>query len=472
MSEYRYEKISKHIEYLITKQVFKLGDRIPSVREVSREQGVSMSTVLQAFYELESRSLIESRPNSGFYVSFSPKNYPEIPSTSRPGRGMKEYTANDILEETFENIQKKNFTHFSLGVPANELLPIAKLNKGVMKATRSLTGSGTSYEEINGNIHLRKQIARRAFTWQGKLSAADVITTSGCINALAYCLMALTSPGDTIAVESPVYFGILQLAASLKLKVVEVATNPVTGMELDAVKKLIQKTKIKACLLISNFNNPVGSCMPDEHKKEIVRLMEKFNVPIIEDDLYADTYFGDKRPVSCKTFDESGNVLWCSSMSKTLAPGYRAGWVAPGKYFRQVSHIKFVQSIACTTLTHEVVADFLENGRYENHLRNLRQTLRLNSMQFLRAVSEYFPEGTKVNRPSGGFFLWLEFPKKFDAVSLYEQALKHRISISPGKLFTLQNQFHNCIRLSYGMKWDPKLEQSLKVLGRLAKEES
>jgi DNA-binding transcriptional MocR family regulator len=159
-------------------------------------------------------------------------------------------------------------------------------------------------------------------------------------------------------------------------------------------------------------------------------------------------------------------------MSKTLAPGYRAGWVAPGKYMKQVLHIKFVNSIACTTLTHEVVADFLENGRFEHHLRKMRQTLRSNSLQFLRAVSEYFPEGTRVNRPMGGFFLWVEFPKGFNTLDLYHKALKHKISIAPGKLFTLQSQFNNCMRLSYGMKWDVKLDNTLKLLGRLAKEES
>ncbi|HEV7232458.1 MAG TPA: PLP-dependent aminotransferase family protein, partial [Bacteroidia bacterium] len=245
----------------------------------------------------------------------------------------------------------------------------------------------------------------------------------------------------------------------------------ITGVEIDALKKALEKKKIKLCLLVSNFSNPLGSCMPDEHKKEVVRLMEKHNVPLIEDDLYGDVYFGNHRPKSCKTYDESGIVLWCGSVSKTLAPGYRVGWVAPGKFKEQVIRTKLYHSISSNTLMQETIGNFLETGRYEHHLRKLRHTLHTNSLQYLRSIAEYFPEGTKVSRPQGGFLLWIELPGKTDAVRMFEKALQSQISIAPGRMFTLQKQYNNCLRLSYGLVWNERVENALKLIGRLAKNE-
>lgn len=467
-----YLRIAKSIEHQILNDVLKVGDKLPSIRAVCREHGVSMSTSLQAYYDLESKGLIESRPQSGYYVSYSYNRYPHTPTTSKPVSAYGAKETEDIITKVYSEIGMKNNLLFSLGVPATALLPVAKLNKSLIQAIRELEDNGTAYEGIQGNQNLRRQIARWSFTWEGKLKEDDLITTAGCMNALTYCMLSLTEKGDTIAVESPVYFGILQLAQSLGLNVLELPTNATTGIEIDALKKALESKKVKLCLLISNFSNPLGSCMPDEHKKEVVRLMEKHNVPLIEDDLYGDVYFGNHRPKTCKTYDESGIVLWCSSISKTLAPGYRVGWVAPGKFKDKIIKTKRYHSISCATIMQEAIANFLENGRYENHLRRLRQTLHTNSLQYLRSICEYFPENTKVSRPQGGFILWLELSKKVDTADLYEQAMQHKISIAPGRMFTLQKQYNNCVRLSYGLVWNEKVDNALKLLGKLVKNKS
>jgi len=287
------------------------------------------------------------------------------------------------------------------------------------------------------------------------------------MNALSYCLLALGKPGDTIAIESPCYPGILQLAVSLGLKVLELPTHPVTGMELAALKAAIPK--IDLCLLVPNFNTPLGSCMPDEHKKEVVALLSSHNIPLIEDDVYGDLYFGTQRPKCCKAFDKEGNVIWCSSISKTIAPGYRVGWVAPGKYKEKLLKLKLVHSISSTSIVHEAVANFLKTGRYENHLRHLRRTLQDNYQQYVHAIAQFFPEGTKTTRPQGGLALWVEFNKGIDTAELYDMAIKHRISIAPGRMFTLQDQFENCMRLCIGLPWSEELRFKLKKLGGFAK---
>ncbi|MBL0105464.1 MAG: PLP-dependent aminotransferase family protein [Bacteroidetes bacterium] len=461
-----YLQIANNIEQKINSNVLKVGDKLPSLRTVALEKGVSLSTAQQSYFELESRGLIESRPQSGYYVSYSHKHFRNIPQTSQPVIANSTDNIEDLIF-TFRNNISKAKVELSTGVPALELLPVAKLNKALVNATRKLSDSGLNYDK-SGNGTLKKQIAFRSLMWGGNLKEDDIITTSGSMEAISFCMLALAEKGDTIIMESPVYFGLLHLAKSLGLNVLELPTNPVTGIEIEALKKTLEKKKVKLCILVSNFSNPLGSCMPDENKKAVVKLMEKHNVPLIEDDLFGDLYFGTHRPSCCKTFDESGIVLLCSSFSKTLAPGYRVGWVAPGKFKDKIARIKYYHTLYATSITHEAIGSFLENDRYENHLRKLRQSLHRSSLQFLRCISQYFPDDTKVTNPQGGLHLWLELRKKADTIELYNTAMANKISIAPGRMFSLQNQYNNCLKLSCGLLWNEKVEDALKILGKLA----
>jgi DNA-binding transcriptional MocR family regulator len=468
--ELLYLQIANNIEHQVRNDVLKVGDKLPSLRILMNEKGISLSTAQQAYLELESRGLIESRPQSGYYVSYTHKHFMEMPSTSQPLVAKPNDDIEDIIYAVSKNMSKAK-VELSTGVPAIELLPVAKLNKAIVNATRTLQGGGLNYEKF-GNEKLKKQVAQRTFMWGGKLKADDIVTTSGSMDALSFCMISLTQRGDTIAVESPVYFGILQLARSLGLNVLELPTHPATGIEVDALKKALEKKKIKLCLLVSNFSNPLGSCMPDENKRAVVKLIEKHNIPLIEDDLFGDLYYDNQRPSCCKAYDQGGLVLWCSSVSKTLAPGYRVGWVAPGKFKDKVARTKHYHSLYPTSITHEAIASFLENGRYENHLRRLRQTLHRNSLLFLRCISENFPTDTKVTRPKGGLHMWVELNKKIDTLDLYNRAMANKISISPGRLFTLQDQYNNCLKLNYGLLWNEKTENALKLLGKLASKQT
>jgi DNA-binding transcriptional MocR family regulator len=467
--ELLYMKIAGSLEKQINNDTLKVGDKLPSIRMICRQHGVSMSTAQFAYYQLEAKSLIEPRPQSGYYVSNSFKKILAMPQVSRPEKKPVAKTVSDIIENSFHPAAENNFIVFSRGVPAMKLLPVAKLNKGAQQAIRSLPGGGTTYEPLQGNEKLRTQVAKWSFNWKGNLSEKDILTTAGCMSAISYCLMAITKRGDTIAVESPCFYGILQLSQSLGLKVLELPTDPQTGVDMDSLKKIVQKTKLAACIFVSNFNNPFGSLMPEEHKKESVALLLRYNIPLIEDDIYGDIYFGEKRPVCCKSFDESGMVLLCSSFSKTLAPAYRVGWVAAGKFMNEVMKIKLFHSLSSTSLTHEALGSFLETGRYEAHLRKLRKTLYTNFHQYVRVIGETFPEGTRLSRPQGGLSLWAELPKSVDTIELYNDAVTRKITFSPGSMFTLQKQFSHCMRLSYGLEWNEKTENALKTLGRLAK---
>lgn len=465
--DFLYHEIADNIAGKIKTGVIKAGERLPSVRRLSKEHGMSVNTAKRVYLELEAQSLVQSKPQSGYFVS--PLNYLKLPlpEASQPLPVANNKEPEEMMKVVYSTMGRKDLTLFSIGVPSGNLLPLAKLKKEIVHATRELKEGGTENESIQGNLKLRRMVAARSLTWEGNLKESDVITTNGCMNALALCLMALTKSGDTIALESPCYPGILQLALSLGLKVMEIATHPVTGIDIEALKKLLPKINI--CLLVPNFNTPLGYCMPDANKKEVVTLLAEFNIPLIEDDTYGDIHFGSKRPKCCKSFDLGGNVLWCGSVSKTLAPGYRVGWVAPGRYKEQILKLKLIHSLSSTTIINEAVGNFLMTGKYENHLRHLRRTLQENYQKYADAIAEYFPVNTKISRPQGGLALWVEFPKEIDTGLLYNYALKQGISISPGRIFTLQNQFHNCMRLCIGLPWTDDLKLKLKQLGNLAK---
>lgn len=465
--DFIYNEIADNIASKIKTGVLQAGERLASVRMLSREHGISINTAKRVFLELEAQSLVQSRPQSGYFVS--PLHYLKLPlpQASQPLPTANITEPNELIDSVYSNMGNKELTLLSIGVPSGNLLPLAKLKKEVVLATRALKEGGTEYEPLQGNVKLRRMIAARSLAWEGHLKESDVVTTAGCMNALTLCLMALTKPGDTVAMESPCYPGILQLALSLRLKVLEVATDPVKGVDIDALKALLPQ--INVCLLVPNFNTPLGYCMPDEQKKEVVMLLEKHDIPLIEDDTYGDLYFGAERPKCCKSFDTKGNVLYCGSVSKTLAPGYRVGWVAPGKYKEQIMRLKMIHALSSTSVINEAVGNFLMTGRYENHLRHLRKILQENYQRYALAIAEFFPLGTKISRPQGGLALWVEFPEGIDTATLYNYAMKKQISIAPGRMFTLQEQFHNCMRLCIGLPWTDDLRLTLKQIGNLAK---
>lgn len=467
--ETQYQKIARTIIAQIKQGVWKAGEKLPSLRAVSHENGVSLNTAIQAYYELEKEGYIISRPKSGYIVNYKPIRL-TAPATTQPSVQSENKEVVDLIAEVYSSLEigDKSITRFSLGMPEDVLLPIAKLNKELFRAIRSLPGNGTRYDETQGNVRLRKYVARFTYCWNGDLTEDDIVTTAGVTNAIAMALSVTTKRGDTVAVESPVYFGMLQLANSLGLRVLELPTNPVTGIDLDALKRVLPQ--INACLLISNFNNPMGSCMPDEHKKAVVAMLAEHDIPLIEDDLYGDLYFGNSRPRPCKAFDEKGLVLWCGAVSKTLAPGYRVGWIAPGKFKEAIIRQKNIHLISTPTLNQEAIANFMENDRYENHLRKLRGELHANSIHFAQAIMNYFPENTKIVTPQGGFMLWMELDKQIDTTKLYYMAMRQKISIAPGRMFTLQDQYNNCMRLSYGQRWTSLIEERLKSLGGIIKE--
>lgn len=467
--DYLYLQVAEGLEKMISEEVLRIGDKLPSVRVLSEEYGISMGTAFQAYYHLEGRGLIEARPKSGYYVRFNYQRFPQLPNLVPPDALSHDVSVKEMIASIYRDIVAADVINLALAVPDASLLPTAKINKSVVYALRNSKDHCINYENTQGNLELRQQIAKLAFNWGGKIQPEEIIVTSGCLDAITLCLKAVTNNGDTVAVECPNYFGIYQAIESIGLKVVELPADPVLGLDLDAVEKAILKFRVKAVVSIPNFNNPLGSCMPDENKKKLVEIITRFQVPLIEDDIYGELYFGKSRPRTCKYYDTKGLVMHCSSLSKSLAPGYRIGWTIPGKYVDQVKHLKRIQNISNPTLTQAAMAHYLKNGRYEYHLKTLRKALHTQSLRYVQAIIKYFPADTKVSRPHGGFSLWVQLNKKVDSFKLRTEAIKQNISIVPGKIFSATANYSNCIRISFGKPWSDDMDYGLMILGKLIK---
>ena len=467
--EFLYTQIAERLESQIENNILKTGDKLLSLRALSKEQGISISTAFKAYIELENKGFIEARPKSGYFVRYNATKLSKVSGTPKTESSFENTGVDEMLRMVHQTLSQKGIVKLSRATPSSELIPSAKLSKAMMEAIRKSPASCTEYEEIQGNITLRKQIAKYAFNWNGSITENDVVTTQGCMEALVFCLKAVTEPGDTVAIESPTYFGIFNVMKSLGLKVLEIPTDPEQGADLEYLEKAIEKIPVKACLFVPNFSNPVGSLMPDHRKKQLVALLAKHQIPLIEDDIYGEMYFGKTRPKTCKSFDKEGLVMLCSSVSKTLAPGYRVGWCIPGRFLDQILSIKLTHSVSSATPTQVAIGLFFETGRYDLHMRKLRKALHTQCLRYIQAISEYFPADTKVSRPQGGYVLWIEMSAKVNAFDLFQRAMKENVSIAPGQIFSTDARFTHYIRISFGAPYSAVIDESLGKLGKLIK---
>lgn len=469
-----YETVAKDVSSMISGGLLQPGSRVPSVRVLSRQKRISVSTVLQAYSLLENRGLIEARPQSGYYVRSALPQYAE-PEVSKPPRAPQMVGVQALVTRVLETSQDPRMVGLGPSVQHPTFVPTAQLQRLVGQAARHEPQTLTRYSFPPGRADLRRQIALHMHRWGARVAADEIIVTHGCIESVNLCLRAVAKAGDVIVLESPTYFGLLQVIESLGMKALELPTHPRDGIALDALASALQRSRIGACVLMPNVSNPLGSVMPDEAKQRLIKLLADHNVPLIEDTVYADLMFdasATPRPstVSTKAYDKTGNVLVCGSFSKTFAPGFRLGWVVPGRYYAQVQLLKFITSGGVSELVQRVVAQYLESGGYERLLRRLRGTYSRQMELFRNSVFRHFPPGTRVTQPCGGTVLWVEMPKSIDSIVLYQRALKEHISLTPGPMFSASGRYVNCVRLSCAVPWDEDVARAIARLGALASE--
>lgn len=464
----RYEQLAEEISTQIQQGILRTGDQLPSVRQASGSHGVSPSTVFSAYYLLESQGYIEARPRSGYYVARAKKERHAEPPLSQPSSDLLDVDVSKLVFEVLGHIRQRETAPLGSAFPSPDLFPLERLSRSVGRALRRLDPWQTVEDLAPGSEGLRRQLSLRYLAAGGSVDVGEIIVTNGAMEALNLSLEVLTQPGDLVAVESPTFYGALQALERLNLRAVEVATHPRTGVDIASLKQVLDKHPVKACWFMPNFQNPLGSLMPQAQKQDMVKLLAERGVPLIEDGVYDELYFGARKPWPAKAYDKHGLVLHCSSFSKCLAPGYRIGWVAAGRYAAALSRRKLMTSLGAPVPSQEGLLDFLQHGGYDLHLRRLRETLAQAQARALRLVAKHFPAGTKVTKPEGGYFLWLEMPAQVDALALHRLALSHKISLAPGHLFSADHRHANSVRLNYGHPAGRTLDEAMKTVGQLA----
>lgn len=463
-----YETVAEEIVTLVQQGTFRAGDRLPSVRQLCRQRHISPATALEAYRLLEDRGVARVRPQSGHYVCPRSTATHEEPTALRPDPRPGEISAMEWILRVLRDLRDPALVPLGAATPHPDHMPLQALSRALARVGRQDAAAGTFYEVCPGNKDLRLRIARLLVGSGCTLSPDQIVITTGCQEAIMLSLRAICRPGDVVAVESPTYFNFLQALKTLSLRALEIPTHPREGMELSALQNALAMHSVRACLLCCNFGNPLGNCMPEEKKRELVALLAKRQIPLIEDDIYGDLAFSSARPQVAKAYDREGLVLLCSSFSKTLAPGYRVGWVAAGRFQEEIEQLKSVENLASATLPQLVISEFLASGGYERHLRRIRRIYACQTGLLAETVQRAFPPGTKRTCPQGGFVLWVQCPDSVDTLQLYTEALAEGIGIAPGPIFSPQLGYQQYLRL-HAAHWSPRTEAAVERLGQLAK---
>ena len=466
----RYQQLAEDMADAIRSGLLRPGERLPSVRVTCEQRQISPSTVFQAYGQLESLGLIEARARSGYFVRAT-----RVPTRAGPATAPTQSVASpvaisELVFDLLGTTREANVVPLGSAFPAAHLFPFEALARSGARAMRRLKASQITGALTAGDEGLR-QALRRRYALQGvQLTENELIITNGAMEALNLCLQAVTQPGDVVVVESPTFYAALQALERLHLRAVEVATDPKEGVDLAALGELLGQHKVAACWFMPSFQNPLGALMPVARKQALVALLAQHGVPLIEDDVYGELYSGARHLPPAKAYDKAGAVLHCSSFSKCLAPGYRVGWAAAGRFAPKVERLKMMTSLATAVPPQLAVVDYLGQGGYDRHLRRLRVALTEQRIRALKLVERHFPAGTRMTRPEGGYFIWLELPPAVDAMALHQRARACSISTAPGVLFSADRRFTHHLRLNVGHPGDARFDAAIKELGTIAKD--
>ena len=464
-----YKRCADDIANLIRNGDLRPGDQLPSVRNASRARGLSRSTIFQAYYLLETIGLIEARARSGYYVRAGlPLASNPMPRQSDPDGIVKEVDIGGLVFDLLGSMNRREFVPLGSAFPSPSLCPLMRLSRHLGTEMRRLDPWRLVEDLAPGNESLRRQIVLRYAMDGMVIDPTEIVLTNGAMEGLNLSLQAVTRAGDVVVVESPTFYAALQALDRLQLRALEVATSPVWGIDIEALALALKGHRVAACWLMPNFQNPMGSLMPLDRKKALVQLLVEHEIPLIEDDVYAELYFGKKKPLPAKAFDVEGMVMHCGSFSKCLAPGYRVGWVAGGRFAAKIEQMRLMHTLSPAIPSEAAIAAYLDRGGYDRHLRRMRAALARYLAVAIEAVQRYFPIGTRIAAPQGGYFLWLELPERVDTIKLHALARENGISLAPGALFFSEPHSTHCLRLNYGHGCDPRFAPAMERVGQLA----
>ena len=462
-----YRQVIDLISESIDSGTLRPGDRLPSLRGMSKSAGVSVPTVRQAYIELERQRRVESRPQSGFYVRHRSMNEIVRPAPSSAGDPVC-LSCRPLMTRVYDGVNHPELVPLGIANPSMAKPAAKTLHRAMKSVMARAEERSLGYATTLGEPALRRQIAYHYVDTIGaQVEPEHIVITNGGQEALLLALRAVASQGDVIAVETPTYHGMLELIDSLGMLAVEVETCPEEGIQISELRRTLTEQSVAACMFSTTLSNPLGVTMPERYRRELVALLAEFDVALIEDDVYGDLRFDDERPVPAQFLgDSKARIITCGSFSKTAAPGYRIGWITTDRYIDEITRLKRAFSCSSGLLQQLTLADFLATGNYSRHLKTLRPVLKNNAERMSAMVAEHFPAATRTSKPVGGSVLWLELPGNVDAEQLFDDAIAAGISIAPGQIFSPSRRYGNFIRLSFGHPWSTRTAKALRWLGR------
>ncbi|EGR3032771.1 PLP-dependent aminotransferase family protein [Vibrio parahaemolyticus] len=428
------------------------GSRLPSLRQISKQQSVSMSTAVRCYQELESQGWIHARPQAGYYVSARKSQHqtPQIvPFISKVSS----------VNQSFAIHSEYNGP---LGVSSTDIdeQALNELERSFRRASKRLGNSRLNqYPNTQGEPSLRDALSVHFSKCGLHINPAELVITSGCMPAIKSALESCTQVGDAIAISSPCFSGILDLLGKMGRKIVEIPSLE-DGIDLAQLESHLKQSSVKAGIFCTSHMNPQGITMSAQQKQTLAELANQYQVPIIEDDVYLELSYSEHTPLPAKYYDQGGYILWCGSVSKSLSPSYRLGWCLPGCYIERYRQQHTASSFGVSLPTQLGIADFIESGHYAKQLKRRRTKLLNLRRAYLGFLTERLPEKVNISNPQGGMVLWLQVPD-LDSEKFESLMAKNQIDIRLGRLFSTLSLYNDCLRINMGFELTNEVKAEL-----------
>lgn len=464
---YLYQNLEQELTASIASGKIQTGEKLPSIRSQCAERNLSKATVIHAYQRLEAAGLVEVREKAGYFV-IAKKNQHPVPTQPKIVTVPRLVDMSDIMRDIMAQSAAFDISP-EIGKRSDAAVSVIELNRCLSRALRSQSGTEHQYyDEPAGLFRLRSQIMSRYQRLGCTLQESDIIITAGCQHALSLALQSCCKTGDIVAVESPGFYGVLQLLESMGLQVLEIPVTANEGLSVDALEQALAQWDVKACVVTPSFSTPAGGVIPDDARLKLLRLADEFDLTIVEDDIYGDLSFGSRIP-PLKSMDNSNRVILCGSYSKSLSRELRLGWIISNGGQQELMRLKMVNMLALSQFSQRGLADFLEGGNYDKHVRKQKELLQQQRDQLIDLLYTHWRHlgEIRVSQPQGGLTLWVELESEYDVSGSYIEARQQGIIITPGNLFTAQSQYRNCLRLSYAHSWNDRRQHALIKLGEI-----
>jgi len=461
----RYESVVDLIKRRIHTGTLKVGDRLPSVRQLSEDIGYSTMTVHHAYELLEAEGVCEARPRSGFYVVDLPAPMTEPGSNNHDGDGQ---TLKNLPDALLQICYSNELGAFGSFYPSPDLFDRNDINRLLRQLLRQGESRLVGCDSPQGDVQLRHEISRRVSRRGCIVTDGDIIVGNTSMSCFDMCLNAFTKPGDVVLVESPSYFPMLAGLNRKSLSMVEIYSHPRSGIDPEQFLHLVRANSIRVALLMGSHHYPTGVTYSEQAMRRVVEIARQHQVLILENDMFSDLSYDGSRQPSFKQHDPSDIVVQFGSFTASLPPAYGLGWIIAGTHTRRLMTHQYTHGLnSGDGIVQRAIATFLAIRSQDRHLRRLRGALAARMQRGLDLIAEHFPRECVVSPPAGGFMCWVRGPVGFNATDALLQAVESDFSFLPGPIFSIEASFRNFVALNFSFPWTAQNQTYLAKLGEM-----